>query len=105
MRKNIKFEYYRTNIIENEEMFLINLNDMFEDLYFQIENGRVIRYEYNNEIARIADLYFYEDISCYHLTFERLRDFNLPVKSSFERESEVIELEEDEYIGEEVSIL
>src|SRR5699024_8262861 len=34
-----------------------------------------------------------------------LRDFNLPVKSSFERESEIIELEDDEYIGEEVSVL
>lgn len=105
MRKNIKFEYYRSNIVENEEMNLVNLNDMFEDLYLQLQDGLVIRYEYNNEIARIANLYFYEDINCYHLTFERLRDFNLPVKSSFERESEVIELEEDEYIGEEVSLL
>jgi len=105
MRKNIKFEYYRTNIVENEQMTLVNLREMFENLYLQIDAGRVIRYEFNNEIARVASLQYYEDEQCYHLCFERLRDFNLPVKSSFERESEIIELEDDEYIGEEVSVL
>lgn len=105
MRKNIKFEYYRSNIVEEDNMEVINLREMFEDLYFQINDGRVIRYEFNNEIARVASLDYYEDINSYHLCFERLRDFNIPVKSSFERESEIIDLEDDEFIGEEVSIL
>lgn len=105
MRKNIKIEYFISNVVENENMEVVNLTAMFEDLYFQIEQGEVIRYEFNNEIARVASLHYDENIRCYQLCFERLRDFNIPVKSSFERESEIIDLEEDEFIGEEVSIL
>ena len=30
---------------------------MFEDLYFQIEHGTVIRYEFNNEIAKNASIH------------------------------------------------
>lgn len=106
MKKNIKLEYYRSNKIENGNMDVLDLKDMFDDLYRQITSeGKVVRYEFNHEIARVAEVFFYEDIRCYHLSFERLRDFNLPVKSSFERESEPIDLEDDEYIGEEVSLL
>lgn len=105
MRKTVKLEYYRSNVINNGVMEVINLNSMFEDLYFRIQGGEVIRYEFNNEIAKVAMLDYHEDIQCYHMSFERLRDFNLPVKSSFERESEIIDLEEDEFIGEEVSLL
>lgn len=105
MRKNIKLEYYRANAVENENMDLLDLGNMLDDLYLRIRQGEVVRYEFNHEIARVADVFFYQDIGCYHLSFERLRDFNLPVKSSFERDSEPIDLEEDEYIGEEVSLL
>ncbi|WP_018934572.1 DUF6731 family protein [Gracilibacillus lacisalsi] len=105
MKKNIKLEYYRSNIINNGQMEIINLQDTLDDLYFQIQSGRVIRYEFNNEIAKISSLFYHEDINCFHLVFERLRDFNLPVKSSFERESDIIDLEDDEFIGEEVSLL
>lgn len=105
MKKNIKLEYYRSNVINNGEMNVINLRETLDDLYYQIQSGRVIRYEFNNEIAKISSLFYHEDLRCFHMVFERLRDFNLPVKSSFERESEIIDLEEDEFIGEEVSLL
>lgn len=103
--KNVKLEYYRCNLVEEGNMETIDLEKMFEDLYFKLERGHVIRYEFNNEIAKLANVDYYPEIGSYHLCFERLRDFNIPVKSSFQRESETIDLEEDEYIGEEVSLL
>ncbi|GAB3042115.1 DUF6731 family protein [Virgibacillus ainsalahensis] len=107
MRKNVKFEYYRPNLvnIQNQEMQRIELDTMLNHLYHLKVNGEVIRYEFNNEIAKLEHLFWHEDIRCWQICFERLRDFNLPVKSSFERESEPIDLEENEFIGEEVSLL
>lgn len=107
MRKNIKFEYYRPNLVNipDVEMQRVELDAMFNNLYHNKQNGEVIRYEYNNEIAKLEYLFWHEDIRCWQICFERLRDFNLPVKSSFERESEPIELEDNEFIGEEVSLM
>jgi len=62
-------------------------------------------YDYYQEQARLDRLYYRDDLKYWFLHFTRLRDINLPSRATTETEAEPMILEDDEYIGEDVSAL
>lgn len=61
-------------------------------------------YRYNNEPARLADIKIDYESQYFHLIFERL-EYQVPFRTTLHGESEIIELEDDEYIGLDVNVL
>lgn len=60
-------------------------------------------YNYYQEEARLDKISYRKSTECYYLNFVRLRQTKIPVKAKRDSESEAMELESDEYIGEDVS--
>ena len=61
--------------------------------------------EYRSERARLEEAYFDEELDFYFLHFVRLRATNIPSKAKLDTNVEPFELEDDEFLGEEVSAL
>lgn len=61
--------------------------------------------EYRSERARLEEAYLDEEFSFYFLHFVRLRATNIPSKAKLDTNVEPFELEDDEFLGEEVSAL
>ena len=62
-------------------------------------------FDYRQEQARLETAYWDDELQFSFLHFVRLRDTNIPSKARTGGRVEPIELEDDEYIGEEVSAL
>lgn len=62
-------------------------------------------YEYYQDWARLDKIFYREESNYWFLNFIRLRETNIPSTAKLDRVSEPLTLEEDEYIGEEVTIL
>jgi len=105
--KIVKYNFFRPTIKTNEDEALIDLSGVFERIRRQYRDGvgmYKIIYEYNGEPARLADINFETETGFYHLVFERL-NYQIPSRTTLHGESQLIELEDDEYIGIDVNLL
>lgn len=112
--KKVGFNFFRpTTIVDGENKYL-SLKELFETVRKKYTAGKEKEketgedqeykyvYTYNYEPARLADIDF--DTKYYHLTFERL-NYQVPNRTTLHGESTALELEEDEWIGIDVSVL
>lgn len=60
---------------------------------------------YKQEKARMDRHAFDQETSHWDMYFSRLRDFNVPLRAKVNQQSEPIDLDDDEFIGENVSVL
>jgi hypothetical protein len=110
--KKIGFNFFRPTIKKGDDEKFINLKPLFDLIRKNYQEARKANngeeykhvYTYNYEPARLADITVDPDSQYYHLIFERL-DYQLPNKTTLHGDSEALELEEDEYIGIDVSVL
>jgi hypothetical protein len=111
--KRVGFNFFRPTIeIENGHTVFINLKPLFEIIRRNYQKARELGnveeykhvYTYNNEPARLADISVDPETQYYHLIFERL-DYQLPNRTTLHGESQALDLDEDEYIGIDVSVL
>lgn len=101
--RKVKFEYYQVVREKNGSEELFDLKEwMSEALSYSLEDRAE---EYKSERARLEDAYFDQDFNFYFLHFVRLRATNIPSKAKLDTNVEPFELEDDEYLGEEVSAL
>lgn len=109
--KNVGFEYYRVfaRIYNKEtnssgEPILFNIVPLLEKAYSTSIMDRT--YKINEEEARLQDIE--RDAlnkKIWKMRFIRIRDSIIPGIASKEGTYDLIELEDDEYIGEEISVL
>lgn len=114
--KKIGFNFFRP-VTDNEDRGIqrIDLEPLFELLRTQYLRGRENTqngegeqykrvYSYNFEPARLSDITIDEGTQYFHLTFERL-NYALPNRTTLHGDSEMLDLEDDEYIGHESNVL
>lgn len=110
--KRVGFNFFRPFTVDEGEAVFINLRHLFEEVRLKYQRAREedqdqeykFVYKYNDEPARLADISIDVNTQFYHLIFERL-DYVLPSRTTLHGESTVIDLEEDEYIGHDASVL
>lgn len=103
--RKVKFEYYQL-FIKKEGKTRFELFDLTEWMEF-VKNVSLEKRsrDYNSERARLEEAYFDQDLNYFFLHFVRLRATNIPSKAKLDTNVEPFELEDDEYLGEEVSAL
>lgn len=117
LQKKVGFNFFRPVIInEKGEEKLFDFKDVFEQIRTEYQKAKVkikaglepldykIVYKYYDEPARLSEVNIDIDNEYYHLVFERL-GYELPKKTTLHGESEVIDLDDDEYIGIDVNVL
>lgn len=105
--KSVKFYYYKCSMFRGDDNTPFNLGPLFQEIQrgYSTNNERFV-YEFNGEPAKLSYIALpYDDSSHYQLTFERLRNYNFPVKTKFVGDSSELSLSEDEFLGEEVTVL
>ncbi|MER2170928.1 MAG: DUF6731 family protein [Psychrobacillus psychrodurans] len=113
--KRVGFNFFKPiTRMENGNEVPINLTPIFEHIRVQYiaargnadvgeqEYKRV--YTYNYEPARLSEVSIEVPNQYYHLTFERL-NYALPNRTTLHGDSEMLDLDDDEYIGIEASVL
>ncbi|MGN8647901.1 DUF6731 family protein [Gracilibacillus sp. HCP3S3_G5_1] len=112
--KKVGFNFFRPIIGDEDELF--NFREIFEvirrdylDAKSELDNGDdpgdyKLIYQYNGEPARLSEISIDQDTQYYHLVFERL-DYQVPARTTLHGESRPLELQDDEYIGVDVSVL
>lgn len=111
-KKRVGFNFFRlfTTTEEGNDVYLIitNLLEQIRLNYLRqaegIDEEQKLVYSYQGEPAKLADVRVDEN-NFYHLTFERLLNYQLPIKTTLHGESDVIDIEENEFVGHEVSVL
>lgn len=107
VKKNVKLEYFKVASRNIQNIQQSGVSDGVFDLYkwiyifdkeLKMVEDRTLTYA--GEGVRLDDFQFTED--CWILCFLRLRDSNLPKKAYDNKETEDIQLDDDEYMGEEV---
>lgn len=106
--RRVKFEYYqvtcrKTGDLPSVRDRLFNLVKWMDKANKKSLEGRT--YNYRTEQVRLDTTYYDEELGFYFLHFVRLRDTNIPSKATLVKQVEPFELEDDEYLGEEVSAL
>lgn len=106
--RKVKFEYYqivcrKTGDLPSERDRLFDLAQWMDKASKKSLEGRT--YNYRTEQVRLDTAYYDDELNYYFLHFVRLRDTNIPSKVSLAKQVEPFELEDDEYLGEEVSAL
>ncbi|MBG9464068.1 hypothetical protein IEN91_11415 [Bacillus velezensis] len=107
-QKKVRFEYYQVVYRRNNDG--ANVRDRLFDLLVWMDqaNRRSLEgrtFDYRQEQARLETTYWDTELGFYFLHFVRLRDTNIPSTARATAQVEPLELEDDEYIGEEVSAL
>ncbi|WP_438312204.1 DUF6731 family protein [Sporosarcina sp. FA9] len=111
--KRVGFNFFKPYTkVEGEDPIVINLARLFEEVrkrYLEARTEGLDQeykhvYRFNDEPARLANVSIDYDTQFYHLVFERL-DYVLPNRTTLHGESKAVELEDDEYIGHDVSVL
>lgn len=104
----VRFEYYQVVYRKNNDG--PHLRDRLFELVRWIDKaskksleGRT--YDYHQEQARLERAYWDDELNFFFLHFDRLRDTNIPSKAKADDFVVPLELDDDEYIGEEVSAL
>lgn len=110
-RKEIGFNYFFiVGKKEDGSESRVGIKPILESIYKNYStnkndtNFEKLVYEYNGEFVRLGDISINE-LDYYHLVFERLIDYHLPVKTTLHGKSSVIQINDDEYVGHEVSVL
>ncbi|WP_260286747.1 DUF6731 family protein [Peribacillus aracenensis] len=106
--RKVRFEYYQVVYKKREDG--PHERDRLFDLLLWMDQttkrsleGRT--YDYLQEQARLETAYWDEELGFSFLHFVRLRDTNIPSTARASAGVEPLELEDDEFIGEEVSAL
>ncbi|SMG58275.1 hypothetical protein SAMN06295960_4659 [Paenibacillus aquistagni] len=105
--KNVRFEYYEVVYRTKDST---NNKDKLFDLVRWINKANKINalidrtYDFYSEKARLEKAQFDDDFNYYFLHFVRLGD-NIPSKGKLDGKVEPLELDDDEYIGNEVTAL
>jgi hypothetical protein len=109
--KIVSFNFFRPTTTEEGHTILLNLTDLFETVRLRYQGARErgetdykIIYSYNDEPARLAEISIDPHTGLYHLIFERLT-YMLPNRTTLHGDSTAVELDEEEFIGHEVSVL
>lgn len=113
--KKVGFNFFKPcTTVRDGERVIINLKPIFDVIREKYEEEKRKEeenrsewkyvYEYKGEPARLSDITLDSSTGYYHLIFERL-DYVLPNYTTLHGESKALELEDDEFIGREVSIL
>ncbi|QQP71224.1 hypothetical protein JHE06_05490 [Carnobacterium sp. CS13] len=105
--KRVKFYYFHILAYKNKEVKFLELLPLLNDIKSKYDGSedRFV-YEYKGEKAKLAYVSLpYDNDSYCQLTFERLRDYNFPVKTKLVGDSEELDLSSDEFLGEEVTVL
>lgn len=107
MNKKVQFDYYKVYRchIENNKLVeeLCNLNGLLEVLY-EMNTVETTR-ECMSESARVQYINFDSSNNIWEIQFLRLRENNIPGIADEEGEYNLIELEDDRYVGEFASAL
>lgn len=105
VRRKIKFDYYRV-VFRNPDDQIDRYFDLrrwiHEALKYSLE-GRT--FDYRQERVRLENAGYDEDLKYWYLHFVRMRDHMLPSKAKLTTNVEPFELDDDEYLGEEVTAL
>lgn len=102
--RKVKFEYFQVWIKENSgKESLFDLRQWMGHVSAMSLEKRAK--DYRSERARLEEAYFDSDFNFHFLHFVRLRATNIPSKAKLDTNVEPFELEDDEYLGEEVSAL
>lgn len=106
--RRVKLEYFQVVFKKDEDQ--LNDRDRLFDLTQWMHNANQISLEkrareYRTEKARLEQAYFDTDFNYYFLHFVRLRATNIPSKARIDANVEPFELDDDEYLGEEVTAL
>jgi hypothetical protein len=106
--RKVRFEYYQVVFKKSEDTSgdrdrLFDLLQWMEKAKKKSLEGRT--FDYRQEQARLENAYWDDELGFSFLHFVRLRDTNIPSKAKTDSQVEPLELEDDEYIGEEVSAL
>lgn len=106
--RKVKFEYYEV-VYKKKEDDGSERDRLFDLVQWILKATRksleARTYDYRSEQARLDRAYFDDELGYYFLHFVRLRDTNIPSKAKIDSEVETFELEDDEYLGEQVSAL
>ncbi|MUG44931.1 DUF6731 family protein [Paenibacillus woosongensis] len=102
--RRVKFEYYQVwikNKFGKESLF--DLKQWMSHVSSMSLEKRAK--DYRSERARLEEAYLDTDFNFHFLHFVRLRATNIPSKAKLDTNVEPFELEDDEFLGEEVSAL
>lgn len=106
--RKVKFEYYRV-VYRNQDDPASEPDRLFDlrRCFDKADRLSLLArtFDYYQEQARLDRFYFRPELNYWFLHFTRLRDTNLPSIATTDSEAEPMELEDDEYIGEDVSAL
>lgn len=109
--KRVGFNFFKTFTLREKKPVPINLKPLFEEVRLKYQKARENNekeykfvYEYYGEPARLSDVLLDVGTGFYHLIFERL-DYVLPSRTTLHGDSTMIDLDDDEYIGHDVSLL
>jgi hypothetical protein len=102
--RKVKFEYFQVWLEKDSGEELFDLRSWMQVLMGTTSLEKRVA-EYRGERARLEEAYFDPDFDYYFLHFVRLRATNIPSKAKIDSNVEPFELEDDEYLGEEVSAL
>jgi hypothetical protein len=108
VKRKIKFEYYRVGSRHKDDPSIAK--DRLFDLRRWIlkANKKSLEartFDYKQERSRLEEAGFDQDVNQWYLHFSRLRDSLLPSKAKVTSKVEPFTLEEDEFLGEEVTAL
>lgn len=124
--KYVRFNYFEPQLVPAEDFFRAEIQDeeeiqevYTEDIpadrwdmqevldYFMVERSHDTNVEIGDEFAEIEpqSFFYQERENYYYFQISKLRDSNIPAKKRMNMIKEDIRLDQDEYIGEFVSIL
>lgn len=106
--RRVRFEYYEVCCKEKNDK--TSSPDRLFDLRRWISKAtkkslEARTFDYRDEQARLDRAYYDLELENWFMHFVRLRDTNIPSKATKQSEVEPFELDDDEYLGEDVSAL
>lgn len=96
---------YTCEIYDRENAYYVNLTELFDNIQKRYVNNPLYKEvaSYDNDPIRLRSINI-DNFGYYHIVFERL-DGSTYYKTTIYGDTEDLDLDEDEYIGHEVSIL
>ncbi len=107
-KRIIRFQYYQIlcKKFNGKKWGKLESFDLVELLQKLEENGKIKKnIEFNKTLARVECFTYDKASDTWGIRLMKLRDTNIPSKVKEKEEAKVIDLEPDEYIGEDVTLL
>lgn len=97
--------FYTCEVYDSERAYYVNLTELFNNIQRNYENDPLYKEvaNYENDPIRLRSINI-DEFNYYHIVFERL-DGSTYYKTTIYGDTEDLDLNDDEYIGHEVSIL